>query len=76
MAEPNGNQDWSQRLSRLEGIAQSLLESARLNVDEHEKIWKGIDALRQVQLETNQGVTNLVGAIRDLIDRIPPENLR
>jgi hypothetical protein len=76
MAEPNGSQDWSQRLSRLEGIAQSLLESARLNLDGHEKIWKGIDALRQVQLETNQGVTNLVGAIRDLIDRIPPENLR
>jgi hypothetical protein len=76
MPEPNGNQDCSQRLSRIEDIAQSLLESARLNLDEHEKTWRAIDALRQAQLETNEGIANLVGAIRDLIGRIPPENLQ
>jgi hypothetical protein len=76
MPEPNGNQDCSQRLSRIEDIAQSLLESARLNLDEHKKTWRAIDALRQAQLETNEGIANLVGAIRDLIGRIPPENLQ
>jgi hypothetical protein len=37
---------------------------------------KRIDALREAQQQTNDSVLNLVGAIRDVIDRIPPESLR
>lgn len=69
MAEPNGNYDWKENL-------RLLNEAARLNVEEHERIWKAIDTLRNSVLETNNGIANLTSAIRDLIDRIPPENLR
>ncbi len=69
MAEPNGNYDWKENL-------RLLNEAARLNIDEHERIWKAIDTLRVSVLETNAGIASLTGSIRDLIDRIPPENLR
>jgi len=59
------------------------------HLTEHQRIWEAIqgltehaelvdrriEALREAQSETNADVKDLVGAIRDLIDRIPPENL-
>jgi hypothetical protein len=69
VAQGNGNFDWEQNL-------HDLNEAARLNLDEHERIWKSIETLRDSQLMINQQVSSLVSAIRDLIDRIPPENLR
>ncbi len=69
MAQGNGNFDWEQNL-------HDLNEAARLNRDKHERIWKSIETLRDSQLMVNQQVSSLVSAIRDLIDHIPPENLR
>jgi len=98
MAEGNGGFDWQQNL-------RDLNEAARMNLDEHEGIWKSIAGLRDSQLASgklahnrlasrgqvrrvpllfgadglcaiNEQVASLVGAIRDLIDRIPPVNLR
>lgn len=37
---------------------------------------KEMATLRLSQLEINQDMKSLLGALRDLIDRIPPENLR
>ncbi len=68
MPEHNGNCNWEENL-------RLLNEAARLNIEEHERIWKAIDTLRVTVLETNTGIGNLTSAIRALIDRIPPENL-
>ena len=69
---PNGKS----RLEQLEKIAADLLEAAQKNLDEHDKIWKSIETLRDSHLDTLAGIKQLTGSIRDLIDRIPPENLR
>ncbi len=68
MADGNGD-DPLARLNRLEKLAADHLV-------EHERIWSAIDKLRESQLEMTASVQSLVSAIRDLIDRIPPENLR
>ena len=73
---PEGNGDYSSRFDRLEKIAADLLEHARLGdrrLDQHDR---QIEILRSTQQQTNESVQSLVGAIRDLIDRIPPESLR
>ncbi len=69
MANENGSFDWAENL-------RVLNDAARLNLDEHERIWKSIETLRDSQLAVNEQVSSLVGAIRDLIEHIPPENLR
>jgi hypothetical protein len=56
-------------------ILAELVMMAKLNLDEHDKIWKSIEKLRDVQLETMQRNDNLVAAIRELINHIPPGNL-
>jgi hypothetical protein len=73
---PDGNGENQSRLDRMEKMVADLLAAARTNVDGHERIWQAIDKLREAQLDTNASVLSLTGAIRDLIDRIPPENLR
>jgi hypothetical protein len=69
MAEPNGNYDPLENL-------RLLNEAARRNLDEQEAIWKAIQATSDNVHATNMSVQNLIGAIRERIDRIPPENLR
>ncbi len=70
MAEGNGNTpSWETRMARMEEMLAGLIEHAGMT-DER------IEELRLSQRQTNASVQNLVGAIRDLIDRIPPENLR
>ena len=70
-ADGNGNYGWEKHLTehqRIGAAIQGLTEHAEL-VD------RRIEALREAQSEMKAGVMDLVGAIRDLIDRIPPENL-
>ena len=76
MPDGNGSYDWQERMRRLE-------ESVARNWEEHDKIYKSVEALRasadslrdsNPRLHTD--VQNLVDGIRALIDRIPPENLR
>ena len=50
-----------------------LLESNVKNWEEHERIWQAVNALRINTLELTGSVANLTGAIRELIDRIPPK---
>lgn len=70
------NGDQGLRFERLERVVADLVEMQRIHLDEHERIWNSIEKLRDAQLELVSGVNGLVGAIRDLIDRIPPESLR
>lgn len=72
MPDQNGSYDWNK------------------HGEEHDRIWRAIDAqqqsietlfrndhkLRDDLVRQKENVDNLVSAIRDLIDRIPPENLR
>ncbi len=69
MAQESGNYDPFEHLRTLNQLAQS-------NLDEHERIWKSVEGLRDSHLKTLEGVDQLTRAIRDLIDRIPPDNLR
>ena len=69
MAEGNGNYDPLEHLRTLNDLAQA-------NLNEHERIWKSIETLRDSHVQTLAGIERLTSAIRSLIDRIPPENLR
>jgi hypothetical protein len=69
VANENGHYDWKERLDRMDEVIHGLVTHAEMTD-------KRIEALREAQQQTNDSVLNLVGAIRDLIDRIPPENLR
>ena len=68
MPEGNGTYDWNERMRRLEDAMQR-------NWDEHERIERNIDKLRASMVEQKENVDKLLGALRELIDRIPPENL-
>lgn len=63
--EPNGDSRW-----------ERVEESLARNWEEHDRIWKSMADLRVSALEVDQSIKSLVSAIRDLIDRIPPEHLR
>jgi len=69
MAEGNGNYDWNERMRRLE-------ESVERNWEEHDRIFKSVETLRESNIRLHEDVQDLVNGIRSLIDRIPPENLR
>jgi hypothetical protein len=69
VSEGNGKFDWQQNL-------RDLNKAAKLNMDEHDPIWQSISGLRDNQVAINGQVSSLVGAIGDLIGRIPPESLR
>jgi hypothetical protein len=69
MAESNGNHDWRERMKRLE-------DSIQLNWADHQRMDRNIAALRASMVDQKENVDKLLGALRDLIDRIPPENLR
>jgi hypothetical protein len=43
---------------------------------DHERMDRNIQAMRDGIVEQKQNVDKLLTALRDLIDRIPPENLR
>jgi hypothetical protein len=71
MANGNGGDGWEKHLAE----HRLIWEAIQGLTDHAELVDKRIEALREVQIQTNAGVKDLVGAIRDLIDRIPPENL-
>ena len=62
----NGNYDWRERMRRLE-------DSIERKRQERERLF---EALRESNIRLHEDVVKVVKAIRDLIDRIPPENLR
>ena len=65
---PNGDYDWREQMRR--------------NWEDHDRIWRKLDLLTDdvIAVHTSlkslkENTDKLVTAIRDLIDRIPPENL-
>ncbi len=70
-AMPAGNNgyDWRERMRRLEDMSERSLV-------EHERIDRNIANLHASLRSLKDNTDKLVTAIRDLIDRIPPENLR
>jgi hypothetical protein len=72
MPDGNGEHGWDKHLCEHQHLWQmlrGLTEHAQMND-------KRIEALRESQMETNASVQGLIGALRELIDRIPPENVR
>lgn len=69
MPDTNGDYDWRERMRRLE-------ESIERNWTDHDRIERNIDKLHASILEQKQNIDKLLSALRDLIDRIPPESLR
>jgi hypothetical protein len=68
VAETNGD-DWRERMRRLE-------ESIERNWEDHTRIDRNIEGLRASMVAQKENVDKLLGALRDLIDRIPPQSLR
>jgi uncharacterized coiled-coil protein SlyX len=66
---PNGQNDWRERMRRLE-------DSIAANWEDHARLDRNIEALRASMVQQKENVDKLLVALRDLIDRIPPENLR
>jgi uncharacterized coiled-coil protein SlyX len=66
---PNGQNDWRERMQRLE-------DSIAANWEDHARLDRNIEGLRASMVQQKDNVDKLVGALRELIDRIPPENLR
>lgn len=69
MAEGNGNYDWNERMRRLE-------DAIERNWEDHDRLDRNIEGLRVSMVQQKENVDKLLGALRELIDRIPPENLR
>lgn len=66
----------SSRLDRIERQLEKLGEISSGLITHAELTDQRIEHLREAQRETNVSVQSLVGAIRDLIHRIPAENSR
>ena len=64
------------QLEKLGDLMADLIGHAESVDKQIERLGEGLEKLRVAQLSSDQGVNKLVDAIRDLIDRIPPENLR
>ena len=69
MAADNNGYDWRERMRRLEDMAEHSLKG-------HERIERNISGLHSSLVSLKENTDKLVTAIRDLIDRIPPESLR
>lgn len=69
MPEGNGDYDWRERMRRLE-------DSVERNWADHDRIDRNIKNLHESILAQRENIDKLLLALRDLIDRIPPENLR
>ena len=67
--EPNGQYDWRERMQRLE-------DSIAANWEDHARLDRNIEGLRASMVQQKENVDKLLGALRELIDRIPPQNLR
>lgn len=81
MAASNGDQ--GSRLDRIEAQLEKLSDLVLSMAAHSEEVERRLNThdkqimiLRNAQLETNENTKALVEAIRSLIDRIPPENLR
>jgi hypothetical protein len=69
MSEGNGNYDWQERMRRIE-------DSIERNWADHGRIDRNIAGLHASMVQQKENVDKLLGALRDLIDRIPPDRLR
>lgn len=67
--DPNGNYDWRERMRRIE-------ESIDRNWAKQDRINRNIEGLHASMKVQKENVDKLLGALRELIGRIPPENLR
>ena len=76
LPDGNGDYDWRERMRRLE-------DSVERNWADHDRIWadqelldRNIRALHASLIEQKENVDKLLIALRELIDRIQPPNLR
>jgi coenzyme F420-reducing hydrogenase delta subunit len=65
----NGTYDWNERMRRLEDMVER-------NWADHDRIDRNIAGLHTSLIALKDNTDKLVTAIRELIDRIPPESLK
>jgi hypothetical protein len=76
MAEGNGNYDWRERLERIEeSIERNWSDHERMRANS-ERMDRNIQQLHSDVVKLKDNTDNLLLAIRSLLDRIPPENLK
>ena len=76
MRDGNGDEDWRERMRRMEeAMERNWAEHDRIR-DQLEAAGRDIIALHASMKTQRENIDKLLGALRDLIDRIPPENLR
>jgi predicted RNase H-like nuclease (RuvC/YqgF family) len=76
MAQSNGDYDWRERLERIEdSIERNWADHERMNRNA-ERMDRNIGRLHTDLVKQKENVDNLLLALRELIDRIPPENLK
>jgi hypothetical protein len=68
MPEGNGGYDWRERIRRLE-------DSIKCNCADHDRMDRNLDRLHTSILAQKKNIDKLLGALRDLIDRILPQSL-
>jgi hypothetical protein len=76
MANRNGDNNIERRFEQLGELVRGLIKHAESTEKQLETIGLNMEKLRESHVATLNSVQGLVGAIRELIDRIPPENLR
>jgi predicted nucleic acid-binding Zn-ribbon protein len=76
MPDGNGDYDWRERMRRLEdSVERKWADHERIRASQ-ELFDRNMQKLHSHLVEQKKNIDNLVAAIRDLLDRIPPENLR
>lgn len=68
MPELNGG-DWRDRMDRFEASLQK-------NWLDHDRMDRNIAALHATVTAQKENIDKLLGGLRELIDRLPPQNLR
>jgi hypothetical protein len=76
MPDGNDDYDWRERLRRLEDSVERKWSDHDRNWADHELLDPNIRALHASVIEQKENVDKLLIALRELIDRIPPQNLR
>ncbi len=67
--EPNRNYDWRERMRRIE-------DSMERNWADQDRINRNIEGLHASINTQSHNLDKLLGGLRELINRIPPESLR
>jgi len=74
MPEPNG--DYLSRFERVEKTLERLVEAQSKQQEQLNTLTYDVQTMHSTMKGLKENTDRLLSGLRDLIDRIPPENLR